>query len=408
MFTFDPHEHLSNTELLERVELVTRQNRSTDVQLVVLLGEVERRRIHLELACSSMWDFCRRKLGMSGGQAFRRMTASRLATKYPALLEYLDDGTITMSALAQVRDYISDANWQVVVDAIAGKSRAEIARMVATWSPRPDVLARLRRLPKRRGVHATTTPGDGTDPRASTIGPGSMAATSGGGATSIPARDARLDPLSATRFRLQMTVSEELHDKVLRARDLMRHRNPTGDLAVVIEAAVDALLVDLEAQRIGRRRPSRRRPRTTGGSPETTVNANRPTHAPEDVTRRTPAAPEAATVQRSSAEAAVAGRRADGQRRRVSIPRRVREAIFDRDGEQCTYVDPATGERCPSRSFLEIDHIDPEARGGPATMMNLRVACHAHNKWYAERSFGRAHVDARIRAAREMRGPADH
>jgi hypothetical protein len=44
-----------------------------------------------------------------------------------------------------------------------------------------------------------------------------------------------------------------------RARDLMRHRNPAGDLAVVVERALDALLAQLEKERLGKTA----RPRST-------------------------------------------------------------------------------------------------------------------------------------------------
>jgi hypothetical protein len=76
--------------------------------------------------------------------------------------------------------------------------------------------------------------------------------------------------------------------------------------------------------------------------------------------------------------------------------------VFERDGDQCTYVD-AQGRRCSCRSFLELDHVIPFARGGKAVLENLRVRCRAHNRWYAEQTFGRAHVEKRIQARRRTR-----
>ena len=63
---------------------------------------------------------------------------------------------------------------------------------------------------------------------------------------------ARIEPLSRARYQVQLTASAALRDKIARATDLMRHRNPSGDLAVVIERAVDALLEKLESETRGK------------------------------------------------------------------------------------------------------------------------------------------------------------
>jgi hypothetical protein len=84
----------------------------------------------------------------------------------------------------------------------------------------------------------------------------------------------------------------------------------------------------------------------------------------------------------------------------------VKREVFARDGEQCTYVDEATGERCKERAFLELDHQQPRARGGAPICSNLRVRCRAHNRLHAEECFGRAHVEQRIDFRRRKLDPA--
>jgi hypothetical protein len=43
-----------------------------------------------------------------------------------------------------------------------------------------------------------------------------------------------------------------------------------------------------------------------------------------------------------------------------------------------------------------VDHIDPAARGGAATMDRLRLLCRAHDALYAEQTYGKEHM-ARFR-----------
>ena len=51
----------------------------------------------------------------------------------------------------------------------------------------------------------------------------------------------RLEPLSADRYKVQFTADQELKDKLDRARDLLRHANPSGDLGVIVNRALDLL-----------------------------------------------------------------------------------------------------------------------------------------------------------------------
>ena len=71
----------------------------------------------------------------------------------------------------------------------------------------------------------------------------------------------------------------------------------------------------------------------------------------------------------------------------------VRE-VHARDAGQCTFRSPE-GRRCAARGYLELHHEDPHARGGPPTVANLKIMCHAHNALMAERDFGRAYVQAK-------------
>lgn len=53
--------------------------------------------------------------------------------------------------------------------------------------------------------------------------------------------------------------------------------------------------------------------------------------------------------------------------RRVAIPRRVRESVYDRDGRACL--------RCGATENLTLDHIVHWSRGGSDRESNLRTLC---------------------------------
>ncbi len=100
-------------------------------------------------------------------------------------------------------------------------------------------------------------------------------------------------------------------------------------------------------------------------------------------------------ARRTSPTASTHATKASRPGSRGYVPAELRREVFARDGERCTYVSP-DGDRCPARGHLELDHVQPKARGGTETAANLRVRCRAHNALYAEQVFGRAHVASRI------------
>jgi hypothetical protein len=70
--------------------------------------------------------------------------------------------------------------------------------------------------------------------------------------------------------------------------------------------------------------------------------------------------------------------------------------MFETHGDQCSFVDERTGARCPSRAYIQRDHIHMRAHGGTNDAKNLRPMCAAHNVFLAEQALGRAYVESRI------------
>ncbi len=50
---------------------------------------------------------------------------------------------------------------------------------------------------------------------------------------------------------MEFTANQELHDKLRVAQDLLRHRIPDGDLACIVERALDLLIDHVKKERFG-------------------------------------------------------------------------------------------------------------------------------------------------------------
>jgi hypothetical protein len=325
---------LSDAQLLESLKSLCRQGRAVLARLLAHLVEVEGRRLHLEAACPSMFQFCVRRLGMSEDEACRRIHAARLARRFPDLLVRVERGELTLSTIALLHDALTDANYAELVEAAAGKTKTAVQALLAKRSPKPDVPATI-----------TTIPVQPTIPTLRVVPAATLAAAGG----------RQLVQLSETRHKVQFTASDQLRNKLERAQDLMRHANADGDLAVIVERAMDLLLERLDKQRLGK--------------------TSRPRVSPEENEQES----ELARVSRAT-----------------------RRAVFERDGERCTFFD-AEGHRCPATTWLELDHVVPRARRGTSDLGNLRVRCRAHNLLHAELTFRQEHVERKIRERRDPR-----
>ena len=147
-----------------------------------------------------------------------------------------------------------------------------------------------------------------------------------------------------------MTMTAEAYADLKRAKELLGHCIPDGDTVKVIERALRTLVEDLERDR-----------RAKTSRPQASVRPSKSGHV------------SAAT----------------------------RRVVFARDGEQCTYVD-SEGRRCECRTRIELDHIQPRARGGSDEASNRRARCRSHNVHAAEEIFGKEHVAARIRCRQQQ------
>jgi len=70
------------------------------------------------------------------------------------------------------------------------------------------------------------------------------------------------------------------------------------------------------------------------------------------------------------------------------IPAQIRREVWVRAGGRCGYVSPENGRRCAEKKGLEVEHINPFARGGTHDLFNLDLFCRSHNLHAAVKTFG--------------------
>src|SRR4051794_25654803 len=137
---------VSDEALIASLRALCAESQLLVARMVVYLGEVEERSLHLKAACSSMFDFCVRKLGMSEGAAHRRINAARLVRRFPSLFGGLERGEVQLSGLVLLAKHLTEENVDEVLAAVAGKSQREVESFLACYAPKPDVPERISKL----------------------------------------------------------------------------------------------------------------------------------------------------------------------------------------------------------------------------------------------------------------------
>ncbi len=346
---------LSDDELVKRVRDLAANERRASVALIRSLVEFDTRRLYLREGCSSLFTYCTQVLLLSEGSAYNRIETARAARRHPNVLEALERGDLTLTAVRLLAPHLTPANHIQVLAAAQHRSKLEIQELIASLAPRPAAATIIRRMASQppTGDSARNVVGQEADTslaRTAAVTPDdpslrsttlSNRSSSGGqdvAATPAPQfRAAVVTPLAPQRYKLQATLARETHDKLRRAQALARHMDPSGDVGSILDRALTLLIDDLERRRFAR------------------VASPRP----------------------SRSESPPAGRH---------ISAAVRRAVWQRDQGRCAFVG-LTG-RCRETAFLEFHHVAPYAAGGTATTDNIQLQCRAHNQYEARLYFG--------------------
>jgi hypothetical protein len=150
VITISTATELSDEDLVSAVTRVVAEGRSRTADLIALLVALETRTIHVEAGYASLFRFCVGRLRLSEEEAFYRIAASRVAARFPVVLERLREGRLTLTAVALLRKHLTDKNHLQLLDAAEGRSKREVQVLIASLAPRPDIPVSIRRLPPAR------------------------------------------------------------------------------------------------------------------------------------------------------------------------------------------------------------------------------------------------------------------
>jgi hypothetical protein len=295
-FSMTSLEHLTDEELHASALKTAQMDIQSQLNTVMHLLEVNRRRLFAQRGFSSIFEYGVKALGFSEPAASERVQAMRLIQTLPAAANMLQTRELSLSSAASIQKFIrkeerinqrvfTDLEKNQILSEVSGKSVRETAQILLTFASKlePHVFKE------------------------------------------------KIVPLTPTRTQLTFFVDPEVMADIERFRDL----NGNLPLEEIFKSSL--------ARHLDRTDPLRK---------PNKARSKQSTQTSESVNSRY-----------------------------VSVS--LLQALNERSGGRCEFVDTKTGRRCEGHHRLQVDHVIPFSFGGPTTLENARHVCPAHNRLLA-------------------------
>ena len=263
---------LSDPELVAEVTRLAQGERAATSSLVAHLAELYGRRLHERAGYASLFTYCTGVLRLSEHEAYDRMKAAKVARRYPAMLALLASGRINLTTVRLLAPHLTRENREELFAAACDKNKRQVQELLARRFPKPDVASSVRKLPASNGMADPgaalneATPSSAPSPGESEPARPMLPAEAPSVPVSIAAPPRPLvQPLAPDRYRVTITATAEMCEKLQLAQDLLRHAVPNGGPAEIFGRALDALVEEL----VRRKYAVATRPHAPAPRPET-------------------------------------------------------------------------------------------------------------------------------------------
>lgn len=296
---------ISNHQLEIRLKTLISQERELLHDILLTIKEIDTRKYFLDLGFPSLFEYLTKFMGYSAGAAQRRIDAARLLKDVPSLAEKIQTGEIHLNQIAVMQKAIRQSHRegknvsrnqkQQLIETISEKNHWQTEQLIAKSLD-------LEVLVQAKQTHQANK-----------------------------------------SVRVELTLSKEQFEKLQKAKELLSHVVPTGDLVSLLEYLSDKVIQQKTKDLL-------------------------------KVPRRIDAVKESTSTVEVKAIA-----EKQFQKLNRYIPARIKKEL---QAEQscCQYVDTTTNRKCKSKWQLQIDHIQPIWAGGGHNKENLRLLCGAHNR----------------------------
>lgn len=316
---------LSDRDLESSLKDLVRQERTLLHEILLHIREVDRRKLFLDRARSSLFDYLVTELGYSSSAAMRRIEASRLLIQVPELAVSIQEGKINLTQVGELSRALKE------------KER-ETGKKIDT-NVTKSLLVKMEHKSSRETQQIVAEE-----------------------------LDLQLRPVEEKRVQKENSVSIQMTLTAGQYEKLMQVQQGKGfSFNQIIESLCDRLL---EANAKNKKAVKSCDDVSASKKNTTKVISDMPILASPKAT--------ASTATKKATEADL----------EIGKPTSTRGPRDSKIQTCCQYRDSLTGNECKSTFALEQDHIHPLWAGGADVAENIQILCAAHNKHRYARQAG--------------------
>lgn len=312
-------------DLTDQAQKIHAQERRITLDSIRLVAKLEEHKVwyYMDMSVEKFATY----IGLTPSKYWKRLSASRVINQYPRALKLFEAGEIDVCHLCLIAGRITDANSEVLLNGVRGKTKREAESFVSRVLNTGELLDR--------------------------------------------------EGFVEISIRLTETQIAELD----RAREVLSHSGKMPSTADLVRTAIADLLEKRDPMKKAERAECRKKRKVQAMNEVAAVDQSPEVCVGENEAQAFHATPDLADTN--------SARQTNQNHSRQPIPARSKHQVFSRDQGQCTFINP-DGSRCPSRNNLEIDHKQMVCRGGANELENLQLRCRYHNRLCAELELGRA------------------
>ena len=318
---------MNDFDLEISLKVLVQKERQLLHQVLEHIREVETRKLYLERAYSSMYEYLVKELQYSGSAAMRRIEAARLLKDIPEISAQIQDGSLNLSQIGELSKAIKEKNKTSsvkvsaaqkteLVSLIVGKSTQETQRDLAQALDIPITLHEKKRVQQDESV------------------------------------------------RLELTLTKELVDKLNQCRDLASHlitgADKSASYSELLEVLADSFI----------KKHSLKKSATANNDGESDRKNHGRVQQDKVLTPTSPALTNADGLPQDS----------KSEKTNKTLTSKTKNEVRERD-HGCQFVDSVTGKRCGAQFLSQADHKSSRwANGEDHSNKNLQSLCAGHNQ----------------------------
>ena len=325
---------LDDTQLVKYFDKLISYDRKLNQTIILALGEIQQRRLYMNLGYSNLFEMLLQHFKMSETAAYQRLNTLKLIKEVPEVHNMIETGNLSLTNAAMAQSVIHKIE-KIDDKKLTVNEKQEIVQLVCNKTQKQAQVALTE-------IHPVA---------------------------SLPKTIEK--PITADLTQVQVVLNKDAYENLQTLKSLYSHKIPDGDMNKIFELLISIAVQNHQINKMSHKKENEMKLQKA----ESKKIINSVTSIKSEIYEAL-----------STGEIQV---KKTNQTRHVRIS--VKRNIYQRANGQCEFRNQQ-GQRCQSRHQLEFDHIQSVSHGGDSQFENIQLLCRYHNQMKVKNTHGFLYV----------------